>query len=1180
MNLKVKDRGSIIKILIPFWIIIIILSQIPFLAQQNLMVSEMDEVYNYTLKFSNDGRTGHYYIERYQTDQVARINLEYTTNSNTLEVDCDNIKVLKIFCRELYEDKSEEVLKYDPNLDSNYYKTYFITRNHFHVHVRTEQMIKQLSFIDTPVPYNVTVNNQEWWLTGINYTYNYDGIILTKVPVGHSYVDIYFQSSDKNKPVAKFTTDHVLVSVGDPVEFDASASFDPDGEIETYVWDFGDGIYQGEKVAVHSFTKEGKYNVILTVTDDDELIDRAVEEIHVLKKLMGISISVDKPIATPGSVLTYKISPKLNSTWTLGVKDIGILVYMPNWLSYVDSSPAPIIYNNSLSWQFSRVTITTELPEVILKTKIEKNVGNGTIIENYAILTYSGPLDQKFPQEISNIVTTKINIGSLLAPRIIQKVPDVWLIEDSLPYNLYLTPFEYDFIDSGINLRWHITEENSTLFLVAGEFSDDDIITITPLPNKYGNTLVNLWLTDYDGYTASQPLWINITPVNDKPVFSSAPDLIIHYEIPYIFDYEPYIFDIDTPMEKLQLLAFENITDVYSTRSTITKSEGVTRASSKTSNLIIDGFKVTYNYPKSFIKKQIFISLIIYDGENADGETIKINITEDFTPIILKNLPDINLYEGEIKLNVFDLDDYFNDPDKDSLFYTFGETHISITIHENHTVDISSPTDWYGFDKVTFRARDPAGAIAEDTIIVTVQPVNDAPMISGLPERFFIHYEADYSFDLRPYISDMDDPIERLSLILTDKHIRVDPKNRLEIIMNYPIEYVGKEIIVRIKVTDGLDFGFQDVIVKVTDNWPPELIKNLPDISFFEDLGLYNAFNLNDYFFDKDSKTLFYTFGQKFININIRPNGMVDFSSEENWFGVEIVTFRATDSTEAFKECVIVVSVLPVNDPPIIKRLPNITGYVNQLIKFDLSQYIIDIDNNITELSIIPESEKFDIVVSGRELIIYSNTPAIDNVTLKVNDGSAESTSNTIIKIIKKENTRSENSFIYIIWFLSLLIIIIIFVTIFSAIKRYNGKYTIEEIYWIYNNGSLILHQSADEITTTHKKRHLDEDILSGMLTAIIMFTQEVFSESEEEEKWSIKEIQMDNKNVMVIKGEDTYLAVIFNGKSGIRLYHQTSKMLQSIEKNYKSLLHSWDGDTSKFDNVLNLFRLRLIKDY
>jgi PKD repeat protein len=56
------------------------------------------------------------------------------------------------------------------------------------------------------------------------------------------------------------------------VEFDATSSFDPDGEIVSYEWDFdGDGRYddaEGE-VVEYEFTQEGTYEVSLRVTDNN-----------------------------------------------------------------------------------------------------------------------------------------------------------------------------------------------------------------------------------------------------------------------------------------------------------------------------------------------------------------------------------------------------------------------------------------------------------------------------------------------------------------------------------------------------------------------------------------------------------------------------------------------------------------------------------------------------------------------------------------------------------------------------------------------------------------------------------------------------------------------------------------------------------------------------------------------
>ncbi len=51
-------------------------------------------------------------------------------------------------------------------------------------------------------------------------------------------------------------------------KFDASASFDPDGEVVEFEWDFDDGSRETEPTLDHRFARPGTYLVRLTVTDD------------------------------------------------------------------------------------------------------------------------------------------------------------------------------------------------------------------------------------------------------------------------------------------------------------------------------------------------------------------------------------------------------------------------------------------------------------------------------------------------------------------------------------------------------------------------------------------------------------------------------------------------------------------------------------------------------------------------------------------------------------------------------------------------------------------------------------------------------------------------------------------------------------------------------------------------
>jgi len=69
-------------------------------------------------------------------------------------------------------------------------------------------------------------------------------------------------------PVADFEMPS-NVSVNQTIVFDASGSFDEDGVIVSYYWDFGDGENGSSMIADHVYKNPGQYNVTLVVTDNN-----------------------------------------------------------------------------------------------------------------------------------------------------------------------------------------------------------------------------------------------------------------------------------------------------------------------------------------------------------------------------------------------------------------------------------------------------------------------------------------------------------------------------------------------------------------------------------------------------------------------------------------------------------------------------------------------------------------------------------------------------------------------------------------------------------------------------------------------------------------------------------------------------------------------------------------------
>jgi PKD repeat protein len=68
-----------------------------------------------------------------------------------------------------------------------------------------------------------------------------------------------------------------------PVQFDASESDDPDGEIVSYHWDFGDGASAEGMNVEHIFPQQQtEYLVTLTVTDDSGTANSSIRKVVVL----------------------------------------------------------------------------------------------------------------------------------------------------------------------------------------------------------------------------------------------------------------------------------------------------------------------------------------------------------------------------------------------------------------------------------------------------------------------------------------------------------------------------------------------------------------------------------------------------------------------------------------------------------------------------------------------------------------------------------------------------------------------------------------------------------------------------------------------------------------------------------------------------------------------------------
>ena len=126
--------------------------------------------------------------------------------------------------------------------------------------------------------------------------------------------DVIGSNYSPSAVVSVFSGERVI-DLGDPINLDASDSYDEDGTISSYSWDFGDGQTGSGKNVFHTYQNPGDYIVSLSVTDNDGAVgnnDRRLTYITVLhgtvnegSGLPHAIITVKSSVVTPGSTVEF-----------------------------------------------------------------------------------------------------------------------------------------------------------------------------------------------------------------------------------------------------------------------------------------------------------------------------------------------------------------------------------------------------------------------------------------------------------------------------------------------------------------------------------------------------------------------------------------------------------------------------------------------------------------------------------------------------------------------------------------------------------------------------------------------------------------------------------------------------------------------------------------------------------
>ena len=500
-------------------------------------------------------------------------------------------------------------------------------------------------------------------------------------------------------------------------------------------------------------------------------------------------------------------------------------------------------------------------------------------------------------------------IGGNDVPTVVNAVSDISVDEDADGISISLTGSDiapYFFDSDGDNLSFAAHTAGSGLVAAV---IDGDTLHVSFIENAFGSDSLFVSATDVSGEYVVDTILVSVASVNDAPVILASAYFVTEEEDSVHVSINDFVYyDIDTDSAGLSLVLSDG--DGYSI------------------DAIATGYAVT---PDPDVSDTLYVPSVISDGDTTSAvwELMVIVQPDNDAPVVVNPAADIMVNEdaGDVVIALMgtDMAPYFADSDGDSLDFSVyvvgsGVANVVVDVDSLH---ISFTENMYGADSLFITATDPSGDFAEDTIVVTVSSVNDAPRIV---DAVSFQTNEDDSLDIYIFdfvIRDEDSPEDDITITISDN------ENYDLTAIEYgfraiPAPDFSGDIPMAVTASDGqaVSDTFFTVLSVMPVNDIPEIVNPLADISVDEDADTMmislTGTETAPYFVDVDGDSIEFDVqvsGSDIFHVMVDGYDM-EISFMENMNGSDSVYVSGTDGSGAFVVDTIVVTVLSVNDVP------------------------------------------------------------------------------------------------------------------------------------------------------------------------------------------------------------------------------------------------------------------------
>ncbi|MCK5560622.1 MAG: putative Ig domain-containing protein, partial [Thermoplasmata archaeon] len=477
----------------------------------------------------------------------------------------------------------------------------------------------------------------------------------------------------------------------------------------------------------------------------------------------------------------------------------------------------------------------------------------------------------------------------------------------------------------------------------------------TPTNDDVGSYWVNVSVWDGKGGFNSTNFTLNVTNVNDPPVITTSNTIVAIEDISYSVDYDAV--DIDPTNDILTWSLDSNATWL-----SIDSNTGVLSGT-----------------PTNDDVGPYFVNVSVSDGNGGENWTEFIlwvgNINDP--PIITTS--DIITATEDILYSV-DYDALDVDPTNDVLTWTVisNASWLSITYYTGILNGTPTNADVGWFD-VNVIVGDGNSKYDSHEFILTVTNVAPAIITSDL-----VTVDED-SYYYNDYDSD-DDGQGSITWSLSTNAEWLTLDEGTGVLTGTPGNDEVGVYWVNIEVEDGNGgIGTTNFNLEVINTNDPPVIDGTDILTINEDEYYEASYSAADI---DVVDILTWTYGSNASWLNWGEDNHTLYGTPDNddvgSYGVRI---NLSDENGGYDEHYFSLNVININDPPSIIGAPTVFevyAYENETV--DFADYVIDVDNDISELSLSVESEYADL----QDLLVtfnYPNSVSLEKVKITVSDG-------------------------------------------------------------------------------------------------------------------------------------------------------------------------------------------------